>query len=137
MRDRILLDADVLLDFFFDRKPFVQYASQILSWCELGQVQGFVTPVICSNVYYLLQKHGSHAAAIAKLSQIMTIINVLTMDKHTVLAALDSNFTDFEDALHYIAALQSNSIDYILTRNIRDYNQSDLTVLTPKAYLNL
>ena len=135
MRDRILLDADVLLDVFFDRKPFVQYAAQILSWCDLGVIQGFITPVICSNVYYLLQKHGSHAAAIAKLRQVITIVDMLVMDKNTVVAALESNFTDFEDALHYMAALHSNAIDYILTRNIRDYRQSKITVLTPEAYL--
>ena len=48
---RVLIDTDVVLDFFFDRRPFSEYAARIFSLCELKQLEGFVTPVICSNAY--------------------------------------------------------------------------------------
>ena len=51
---KVLIDTDVILDFFFDRKPFSDNAAQILTLCELNQIKGFITSVIISNVYYLL-----------------------------------------------------------------------------------
>ncbi|MCD8529164.1 MAG: PIN domain-containing protein [Chitinophagales bacterium] len=58
--DKVLLDTDVLLDFFFDRKPFSIYASEIMNLCAEKQLQGFTTPLIISNVYYLLRKTAKH-----------------------------------------------------------------------------
>ena len=31
---RVLIDTDVILDFFFDRKPFSDNAAKVLSLCE-------------------------------------------------------------------------------------------------------
>jgi hypothetical protein len=52
-----------------------------------------------------------------------------------VLAALDSKFTDFEDALQYFSAVNSNKIDAIITRNIKDFKKSALPVFTPNEFL--
>ena len=54
--DNVLVDTDVILDFFFDRKPFSDQASQLFSLCESRKIKGFITPVICSNTYYLLRQ---------------------------------------------------------------------------------
>ena len=43
---KVLIDTDVLLDFFFDREPFASDGAHILSLCELGKIQGYITPVI-------------------------------------------------------------------------------------------
>ena len=53
---RILIDTDVILDFFFDRQPFAENTAKILSLCESKEIRGFVTPVIISNIYYLLRQ---------------------------------------------------------------------------------
>jgi predicted nucleic acid-binding protein len=42
--DHVLIDSDVILDFFFDREPFAEYASQIFSLCENNQLKGYTTP---------------------------------------------------------------------------------------------
>jgi predicted nucleic acid-binding protein len=52
---QILIDTDVILDFFFDRQPFAENASKIFSLSESKKIISFVTPVIISNVYYLLR----------------------------------------------------------------------------------
>ena len=44
--DRVLIDSDVILDSFFDRKPFVEYSSAILGLCESGKIKGYLTPLI-------------------------------------------------------------------------------------------
>ena len=61
---KILVDTDVILDFFFDREPFSENAAKILSLCEMKKVTGYVTPVIVSNVYYLLRQTAKHEKVI-------------------------------------------------------------------------
>ena len=134
---RVLIDTDVILDFFFDRNPFSEIAAQIFSLCESQRIQGFVTPVICSNIYYILRQTARHEKVIDKLNQLMTIMDVLVMDKNIAMQALRSGFKDFEDALQSFAALESGNIDVILTRNVKDYTKSEIGVLTPESFLKM
>ncbi|RPA65991.1 PIN domain-containing protein [Cyclobacteriaceae bacterium YHN15] len=134
---RVLLDTDVILDFFFDRKPFTEDAAKVLGLCELKVVTGFITPVILSNVYYLLRQTDKHDKIIDKLRQLMEIIDVLLIDKNFIKQALSSDFKDFEDALQNFSAEKDGQIDVIITRNMKDFKKSKLGVMTPKEYLKL
>lgn len=132
---RVLIDTDVILDFFFDRKPFSDDAAQILALCESRKISGFVTSVIISNVYYLLRQTATHEKVVEKLAQLITITDVLTTDKTVILTALKSSFKDFEDALQNFSAEKSGEVDLIVTRNIKDFKTSSLGILTPENYL--
>lgn len=133
--DSVLIDTDVLLDFFFDRKPFARYATEILNLCEENKLCGCTTPVIISNVYYILRKTAKHEIIIERIKQLLNIIDIIEIDKNAVLNALNSNFKDFEDALQNFSALENGEIKVILTRNIKDFKKSDLAILTPETYL--
>ena len=133
--DKVLIDTDVILDFFFDRQPFAEYASQVIGLCETNKIIGYVTPVICSNVYYLLRQTARHDKVIDHLKQLLMIIDVLMMDKEVVNNALNSGFKDFEDGLQNFAAMKNGKIDVILTRNLKDYSRSEIGVLTPESYI--
>jgi len=134
---KILIDTDVILDFFFDRKPFSENSSIILSMCQRKHIHGFVTPVIISNSYYLLRRTAQHYKVIAKLKQLLTITDVLNMNKQVVENALNSDFKDFEDALQNFAAVSDGDIDVIVTRNVKDFKKSEIAVLTPESFLKL
>ncbi len=125
------------MDFFLDRKPFSDDAAKILSLCELKQLNGFVTPVIISNLYYLLRKLSNHNKVIEKLKQLLTFIDVLEMTREIIIKALNSDFKDFEDALQNYSAENSMFINVIITRNTKDYKNSYLGVMTPEDFLKL
>ncbi len=133
--DKVLIDTDVLLDFFFDRKPFSKFSTEILNLCEENKLRGFTTPVIISNVYYLLRKSAKHDIIIEKIKQLLSIIEIIKIDKNTVINALNSDFKDFEDALQNFSAINNGKISIILTRNIKDFKKSELAILTPEIYL--
>ncbi|MDR6967190.1 putative nucleic acid-binding protein [Flavobacterium arsenatis] len=135
MIDHVLIDTDVILDFFFDRDPFAQYASEVLVLCENNTIKGFTTPVIISNVYYLLKKTSKHEIIIEKLKQLLSILDIIQVDKNTILDSLNSNFKDFEDALQNFSAVNNGSISIIVTRNIKDFQNSELAVFSPEMYL--
>lgn len=132
---RILIDTDVILDFFLDREPFSRNAAELLSLCEKKVICGFVTPVIISNVYYILSQKAKQDKVIEKLKTLLLLIDILTVDKNVLLIALNSDFKDFEDALQNYAAEINGEIDTIITRNTKDYKKSRLVVLKPEEYL--
>jgi predicted nucleic acid-binding protein len=134
---RVLIDSDVLLDFFFDRAPHADHTEQLLTLCQSQQVKGFVTPVICSNMYYLLRRNADHNKVVGKLRQLLTIVDVLHMDSHVVMQALNSEFKDFEDALQHHAAIDDGTIQVIITRNVKDYRNSSIAVQTCEDFLKL
>lgn len=134
---KILIDTDVILDFFFDLEPFSENAAKILSLCESKEITGFVTPVIISNVYYLLRQTAKHEKVIEKLKMLVSITDVLVINKDSILQALNSEFKDFEDALQNYSAELNKEIDIIITRNTKDYKNSSLGVMTPDNYLKM
>jgi predicted nucleic acid-binding protein len=134
---RILIDTDVILDFFFDRQPFSKDAAAIFSLCENKQIEGFVTPVIISNTYYLLRRIAKHEKVIEKLKLLVKITSVLDMNSKVVENALNSNFLDFEDALQNFSAVNNGKIDAIITRNLKDFKKSEFGIFTPESYVKL
>lgn len=132
---KALIDTDVILDFFFDRKPFSDPAAQVLALCESREIKGFITAVIVSNVYYLLRQTATHEKVIENLIQLITITEVINTDKNIILKALSSKFKDFEDALQNYSAEVYGQIDLIITRNTKDFKNSALGIMTPENYL--
>ena len=133
--DNVLIDTDVILDFFFDRKPFAEFATKLFVLCETEQIKGYTTAVIISNVYYLLRKTAPHDIIIEKLKQLLVIIDVVIMDREVVIDALNSKFKDFEDALQNYSAINNGTIQIILTRNIKDFQNSSLAIISPEMFL--
>lgn len=135
--NKIFIDTDVILDFFFDRKPFSDDATKLFILCEKKVVTGFITPVILSNVYYLLRKTAKHEKVIEKLKMLINLIEIATINKATILEALNSEFKDFEDALQNYSAQHDKDIQVIVTRNVKDFKESRLSVMTPETYLRI
>ena len=133
--DNVLIDTDVILDFFFDRKPFAEFATELFVLCETEQIKGYTTAVIISNVYYLLRKTAPHDIIIEKLKQLLVIIDVVIMDREVVIDALNSKFKDFKDALQNYSAINNGTIQIILTRNIKDFQNSSLAIISPEMFL--
>jgi hypothetical protein len=61
-------------------------------------------------------------------------VNVSTVDEKIIDLALQSVFSDFEDAIQYFTAIQNN-IPVILTRNLKDYKSSAIPVMTADDFL--
>ncbi len=51
---------DYLIRMLFGLLQTAFQNAKVLSFCELKIIQGFITPVIFSNVYYLLRQTAKH-----------------------------------------------------------------------------
>jgi predicted nucleic acid-binding protein len=132
--NKAFIDTDVILDFMIAREPFALDAARIFSLSENKEISVCTTGLVFSNAYYVLRKLGTHKKVMEKLTQLARIIEVIGLSKDAVMQALGSDFNDFEDALQHYAALAGN-VKVIITRNTKDYKNSQLAVLTPDQYL--
>ncbi|HBE41631.1 MAG TPA: hypothetical protein DDW27_10595 [Bacteroidales bacterium] len=65
------------------------------------------------------------------------MVIILKVDQQTVKDAIASGFQDFEDSIQYYCALDNKKIDVLITRNTKDYKNSEIPVMTPSDYLKM
>jgi len=134
---KVFIDSDIIIDYFYDRHPFSESASKVLNLCAYNKVVAFTSPLVVANVYYLLRKTAKHDKVIANLKGLLKYMSIINMNQKIVLKALNSDFIDFEDALQNFAAIESKHLDIIITRNVKDYKKSSLTIYTPESFLKI
>ncbi len=134
---KVLIDSDVIMDLLIDRKPFSKESLDILSWCEKGRISGYWTPVIISNVYYILSKYSSEKMARSTIAELNEVLEVVSISKSVINLALESKFKDFEDAIQNYAAELNVEIEAIITRNENDYKLSKLSVFSPSDFIRI
>lgn len=66
---------------------------------------------------------------------LLSFVDVATISKEVIITALNSDFKDFEDALQNFCAQTNKEFNIIVTRNIKDYKNSELSVMSPEIYL--
>ncbi|RPH99997.1 MAG: PIN domain-containing protein [Calditrichaeota bacterium] len=136
MTFKIFIDSDIILDVLSKREPFYDSAAALFALIEKGKLKGYTSPIVFSNVHYVLRKRVSKQITIASLRYLKSLIHILPVDKKVIELALDSEFNDFEDAIQYFCAEQ-NGVNYIITRNKIDYENAEITILTAKEFLSM
>ncbi|MCL2195667.1 MAG: PIN domain-containing protein [Oscillospiraceae bacterium] len=134
---RILVDTNILLDYFLDREPFEDDAAQVLELCQTNAVQGFVAAHSISTMFYVLRRGYSVAQRKEILLSLCQILRVVGIEDWQVVAALEDDcFDDVEDCLQAQCAMDCNA-DYIITRDGKDFAQSPVPALVPQQFLTL
>ena len=135
MKKRIFLDTNVLLDFLGERIPFYDSIARVLSFLERNKFTIIVSPISYATVSYFLSKSEGSRIAVEKLRKFKVISDVCIIDEQTIEKGLNSDFFDFEDALQFYNAVESNC-DIILTRNAKYFKKATLPVMSPDEFLN-
>jgi predicted nucleic acid-binding protein len=131
---KLFIDSDIIIDFLIDRRPFSESSAEIINRCASKDIQGYVTPIIIANVFYILRKSIKLSNLKLKFINLLNYIDVINVNKKTVMDALFSEFSAFEDALQNYA-VENTEIKIIITRNLKDYKKSKLSVYTPESFL--
>ncbi len=128
---KLFIDSDVVLDVFAKRHPFYDHSARLLAQIEKNNALGFTSPLVFANLHYILRKLKSKDYALKSLRRLRLLIQILTLDAKSVDQALNS---DFEDGIQYYAA-KKGGMNFIITRNKKDFKESSITVCTPEEYL--
>ena len=131
---KVFVDSDVILDLLAKREPHYLHAAKLFTLIDQQKVKGYTSPIVFAILHYLLRKNTSNLTALKSLRKLKTLINILSVDERIIDQSLNSEFTDFEDAIQYFAAV-NNGIAIIITRNKADYKKSKIPVVTAEEYL--
>lgn len=130
---RIFLDSDILLDAVLKRPEFMLPALNLLALAHDSRFELMTSSVAFVNTHYFLNKFDK-ANKFVLLKRLRTAISIINVDETIIDQALKNGADDFEDTVQYYAARKSD-VDFIITRNIKDYKQADIPVLTAEDFL--
>jgi predicted nucleic acid-binding protein len=133
--NRIFLDTNVLLDLLGERVPFFDSIAKVATLADQKKLAIIVSPLSFTTINYVLNKYESSESVLIKLRKFKIICEVCELNEETIDKALNSNFKDFEDAVQYFTALQSNC-SIIITRNGKDFKNSTIPIMTAEEYLS-
>ena len=132
------LDTNVLVDYFAQRQNFFIDATTIVSLAINKKIKLYVAALSFATASYLMEKHYHNNTAAIKLaiSSFIKYCDVTVVDRTTIETSIASAFEDFEDGMQNACAVECKA-DYIVTRNVDDFEASTLKVVTPTEFLNI
>ena len=132
---RIFLDTNVILDLLGERVPFFDSIAKVATLADQKKLTLIVSPLSFTTIDYVLNKYEPSETVLNKLRKFKIICEVCEVNEETIDKALNSSFKDFEDAVQYFSALQSNC-SIIITRNGKDFKNATIPIMTAEEYLS-
>ena len=134
---KILLDTNVIIDALTSREPWNKSAEKIFLMGANHIVDMYITASSATDIYYLLKKFVKDTAGSKQImSKLYSLIGILDVTAANCVEALASPISDYEDAVvEKVAA--SKEMDYIVTRNIKDYQEGTVKVILPDDLISM
>lgn len=134
---RVLVDTNILLDDLLGREPYFDNADKIIKLCADKKIQGYMAAHSIPNIFYILRRDMSEENRREVLLSFCSILKVEGIDSAKIISALQNkSFSDLEDCLQSICA-KNIEADYIITRNIKDFINSEVPAILPEDFLKL
>ncbi len=128
---KVFLDTNIIVDLIADRKPFSKYSIEIFKKAEEKKIKLFTSSHSIATTHYLLKKYLEEKILRDVLHNLLDYVTVIAVDTDVLKKALRSKHKDFEDSIQILCASSVEKIDCIVTRNIKDFRDSEILVLTP------
>ncbi|MBR4630986.1 MAG: PIN domain-containing protein [Treponema sp.] len=135
---KVLVDANVLIDYLTKREPFYEDAKKIISCC-LFMVDGFIAPHSFVEIFYAMHERGKFSVEECReaILKLCAVFEVASENKTVILQAVKNiDFSDFEDSLQNECAISSET-DCIVTRNAKDFKGSKIQIYSPEEFLKM
>lgn len=133
---RVLFDSDVLLDVLGKREPHFQASVQALNTVKTGKTQGYISGHAVTNIYYILSKQNGRESSRKLVISLLENLQVARVTDAIIRQALTSQMKDFEDAVTSAVA-ESEKLEIIITRNLRDFAASPVPAMVPADFLSI
>lgn len=133
----ILIDSNVIIDWISRRSDFYEDSKKIVDVCFFGNINGFVTAHSLCDIYYILRKDFSVERRLALIKLISERCHVISETQDDFIDVASSPLAEeLEDGLQ-IRCAENFSLDFIVTRNIKDFSSSSVKAVTPADFILL
>ncbi len=133
---KLFLDTNVILDLIINRKPFFEDIAKIVTLYEERKCVLATSSVSFVNCNYILGQNIKKEKVLDNLKILRSFCSILEVSQSEIDISLNSNFNCFEDAVQHYCALKNN-YDYIITRDSKDFKNSEIPALSPTEFLAL
>jgi predicted nucleic acid-binding protein len=146
---KLLLDTNIIVDIISEREGYTE-SLQLLRYCEVKFVEGWISVISVTDVMYILRNFRRSAQGKIRVNEtlrehmslrehmltLFTILDVAVVMKSDITGAFTGGMTDYEDAVQAHCAYRIGA-DYIVTRNLRDFEWSPVPAISPGQALNI
>jgi predicted nucleic acid-binding protein len=132
----ILVDTNVVLDILLNRQPWYKNSALIFGLSQQKIIKSYVSASSITDIFYITQKEQGKIAAKEALKRILQIFYPATVTDRNIYQALKLEWEDFEDSLQYLVG-EDLSVDYIVTRNVKDFALSSIETVTPEQFIQI
>ena len=128
---KVFLDTNILIDLIADRKPFSKYAIAIFRKAETKEFQLYTSSHSIATSHYLLKKYKEEKELRKVLSDLLDYLTLIPVDADIINKSLRSRHKNFEDSIQIFCASSIKKMDCIITRNTKDFKNSDIPAFNP------
>lgn len=132
---RVFVDTNIIVDLIADRQPFSKFAIEIFEKAERNEVQLFTSSHSIATTHYLLKKYLEEKKLREVIYNVLEYVQIIAIDQDIIKKGLKSKHKDFEDALQMLCAYNIEKLNYIVTRNIKDFKNSEIPAFPPDELL--
>ena len=133
---KVLFDTNVILDLLLERVPFYEASSTAIGLAEQGIINGWLCGTSVTTIHYLISKNLPEKDAKRHFCSLLNMFHIASITSAVLNDAIDTNFSDYEDAVIYQSTMHAN-LEAIITRNVKDFKNSVLPVYTPSEFLTI
>ncbi|MGN0178211.1 MAG: PIN domain-containing protein [Monoglobaceae bacterium] len=132
---KVLIDTNIILDVLCNRTEFVENSAKIFKLCEVKKINGYISALSIPNIVYIMRKELDSEKIKEVLESLSLIFTIVDLKADDIKKAAYMNFKDYEDALQSACAVRTK-MDFIVTRNIKDFVGSKVIAVTPSELLD-
>ncbi len=132
---KVFIDTNIIIDLIADRKPFSKFAVEIFKKAESKKIKLFSSSHSFATIHFLLKKHIEEKQLNSILHDLLDYVQIIPVDQNIIKKSLKSKYKNFEEAIQVICAYSIANMDCIVTRNIKDFREAEISVFTPEEFL--
>jgi predicted nucleic acid-binding protein len=133
---KIFVDVNVFIDVMTKRSGWTD-SLRVLNLARRSQgIESWTSALTLPLLYFFRRRVANEITARADAQAILKGLRLVELGQAILDHALASTGPDFEDNIQ-LASAESISVNHLITRNKKDFDASQISVLTPEEWLVL
>ncbi|OUO95847.1 PIN domain-containing protein [Rubneribacter badeniensis] len=133
---KLLLDTNVLVDYFGARRPFCDQWELINALQMTGYAELWASAESYTDAFYLLRRAVGSEKLQDMFLESLSFVRVCSVDEDDIRKAAERSWSDFEDCLIAVCA-EKVKADYIITRDAGGFKRSKILAMDAPSFFTM
>lgn len=133
---KLLLDTNVLVDYFGARRPFCDQWELINALQMTGYAELWASAESYTDAFCLLRRAVGSEKLQDMFLESLSFVRVCSVDEDDIRKAAERSWSDFEDCLIAVCA-EKVKADYIITRDAGGFKRSKILAMDAPSFFTM